>query len=654
VSQSRQLAAIMFTDIEGYTAIMQKDEHEAILLKDRHREIVQNEHEKNNGRIIQYYGDGTLSIFQSAVEAVQCALAMQQIFRRVPFVPVRMGIHVGDIMINDGSVFGDGVNLASRIESLGVAGCVLISDKVNDELHNHPNVRTLSMGTYQFKNIDRLVEVFALDDKDLIKPLANSLKGKTEEKNTPHIPLMQEKSIAILPFVNMSNDPEQEYFSDGIAEEILNSLSHLIDLKVAGRTSSFQFKGKNIDLRTMGQKLGVKSVLEGSVRKHNNRLRVTVQLINVEDGFHLWSERYDREIDDIFAIQDEIALSVTEKLKITLLDKDRANITSTPAENKEAYDLYLKGRFYWNKRGAGLKKGLECFLQAAALDPEFSLAHAGIADTYALFAFYSIMPPHQVIPKAREAAEKAIQLNPARVEPYTVLAYITTFYDWDWVEAQKQFEKALAINPFYAPGHYWYSNYLSWVNKDYDNSIWEGCKAIELDPLISHSHNSLATVYLCFGKFEEARMISQNAIEIEPNSFISYSCLGMALYGLGKYDEAIEASKLSVTYSGRHQYPLLELSWLYSKGDNIAEAEKILDELILRSKTEFISGISLSVAAYASKKYDMSLEYLEQAFNERTSFLVLIDVYDFFSFIRTDQLFQPFLKRMNFPEKNMV
>ena len=652
--QSRQLAAIMFTDIEGYTSIMQKDEHNALILKDRHREIVQTEHEKHNGRIIQYYGDGTLSIFQSAVEAVQCALVMQQIFRKLPLVPVRMGIHVGDIMINDGSIFGDGVNLASRIESLGVPGSVLISDKVNDELHNHPNFKTVSMGTYQFKNIERLVEVFALDHEALVKPVANSLEGKTQEKKTPHIPVMREKSIAILPFVNMSNDPEQEYFSDGIAEEILNSLSHLNDLKVAGRTSSFQFKGKNVDLRTVGQKLGVNSVLEGSVRKQNNRLRITVQLINVEDGFHLWSERFDREIDDIFAIQDEIALSVTEKLKITLLDTEKANITTTPTENKEAYDLYLKGRFYWNKRGAGLKKGLEYFLQAAALDPEFSLAHAGIADTYALFAFYSILPPHQVVPKAREAAEKAIQLNPARVEPYTVLAYITTFYDWDWTEANKQFEKAIAINASYAPAHYWYSNFLSWVNKDYENSTREGFKAIELDPLISHYHNSLATVYLCFGKFEEARNSSQTAIDIDPSSFISYSCLSMALYGLGKYDEAIEASKLSVTYSARHQYPLLELSWLYSKGDNIAEAEKILDELILRSKTEFISGISLSVAAYASKKYDMSLEYLEQAFNERTSFLVLINVYEFFSFIKTDPRFQPFLKRMNFPEKNTV
>ena len=652
--QSRQLAAIMFTDIEGYTAIMQQNEQDAIILKDRHREILKTEHEKFNGRIIQYYGDGTLSIFHSAVQAVQCALAMQQTFCKLPLVPVRMGLHIGDIIINDDNVFGDGVNLASRIESLGVAGSVLISDKINDELHNHPNLKTTSMGIYQFKNIDRLVEVFALDHEGLVKPIPNSLKGKTEEKKTTNARPLQEKSIAILPFINMSNDPEQEYFSDGIAEEILNSLSHLKDIKVAGRTSSFQFKGKNIDLRKVGQKLGVKSVLEGSVRKQNNRLRVTVQLINVEDGFHLWSERYDREMDDIFAIQDEIALSVTEKLKVTLLDSEKAIITTSHTDNKEAYDLYLKGRFYWNKRGAGLKKGLECFLQSAEIDPEFSLAHAGIADTYALFAFYSIMPPHVVVPKARHAAQTAIELNPTRAEPYTMLAYITTFYDWNWAEAKIQFERAIAINASYAPAHYWYSNYLSWVKKDYDHSTQEGNKAIELDPLISHSHSSLSTVYLCFGKYEEALNSSQTAIDIDPHSFISYSCLSMALYGLGKYDEAIEASKLSVTFSGRHQYPLLELSWLYYKGDNIDEAQNILDELILRSKTEFISGLSLSVAAYASKNYDMSFEFLEQAFKERASFLVLIDAYPFFSFIKNDPRFQPFLKRMNFPEKNAV
>jgi TolB-like protein/class 3 adenylate cyclase len=306
--QTRQLAAILFTDIEGYTTAMQQNEEKALILKDRHREVVESEHKHFNGKVIQYYGDGTLSIFTSAVQAVKCAVAMQRLFCKSPVVPVRMGLHSGDIIINDDNVFGDGVNIASRIESLGLAGSVLISDKVNDEIRNHPELKTLSMGTYQLKNVEREIEVFALDDEALVKPLSYSLKGKTQErKPTSATSPASKKSVAVLPFVNMSNDPEQEYFSDGIAEEILNSLAHLNDLKVAGRTSSFQFKGKSVDLRRLGHRLGVQTVLEGSVRKQHNRLRVTVQLINVEDGFHLWSEKYDREMDDNFDIKEEIA-----------------------------------------------------------------------------------------------------------------------------------------------------------------------------------------------------------------------------------------------------------------------------------------------------------------------------------------------------------
>jgi TolB-like protein len=641
----------MFTDIEGYTAIMQQNEQKAILLKDRHRLILENEHKKFNGRIIQYYGDGTLSIFPSAVNAVRCALTMQQLFCELPQVPVRMGLHTGDIVINDGDVVGDGVNLASRIESLGVTGSVLISDKVNDELQNHPEIKTISMGTYQFKNIQREVEVFALDHEGLVKPIPDSLKGKTEERKAPSISsCMPEHSVAVLPFVNMSNDPEQEYFSDGISEEILNSLSHLKNLKVAGRTSSFQFKGKNLDLRVLGQKLGVNNVLEGSVRKYKNRLRVTAQLVNVEDGFHLWSEKYDREMDDIFAIQDEIALSITEKLKIILLDTEKEIITQTTTANKGAYDLYLKGRFYWNRRGRGLKKALEYFLQAAELDPDFALAHAGIADTYALFAFYSLSPPHEVVPKARQAAERAIHLNPVRVEPYSVLAYLTAYYDWNWTESKKQFEKAIAINPDYAPVHYWYSNYLSFVEQDYFHSADEAFKAIGLEPLISHSHFTLASTYVCFRKFEEARKTSQTAIELDANYFLPYSSLSMALFELGEHAEAIEVINLGVNISGRHQYALMQLSWLYYRSDNIPAAQKILDELIMRSKTEYVSGLSLSVAAYASKNYDLAFEFLEHAFEEKASLLISIDVYPFFSFIKTDPRFQPFLERMNFPE----
>jgi tetratricopeptide (TPR) repeat protein len=369
----------------------------------------------------------------------------------------------------------------------------------------------------------------------------------------------------------------------------------------------------------------------------------------VEDGFHLWSEKYDREMDDVFAIQDEVALSVTEKLKITLLDNERLITLKPPTENKEAYDLYLKGRFYWNRRGPGLKKGLECFKQAVTLDPEFSYAYAGIADTLALFAFYSILPPHEVVPKARAAAEKAIQLNPARVEPYSVLAFLTTFYDWDWASAKLKFETAIMINNGYAPAHYWYSNFLSWIGKDFSHATDEALKAIELEPLVSHSHNTLATVYICEGKFDEAINASQTAIELDANSFISYSCLSAGLSGLGQYEEAIEAVKTALNISARHQYSLIELSWLYYKVDQLSEAQKILDELLLRSKTEFISALSIAVAAYWSKNEDKAFEFLEKAFEERASFLLGIGVYPFFSFIKTNSRFQPFLKRMNFP-----
>jgi TolB-like protein/Tfp pilus assembly protein PilF len=640
----------MFTDIEGYTAMMQRDEEAAIRLRDRHRGVLETEHGKFHGTVVQYYGDGTLSIFPSAVQAVECAITMQQAFNESPEVPVRMGLHIGDIMIKDGSVFGDGVNLASRIESLGVAGCVLISDKVNDELRNHPSLKTRSVGTFQFKNIERQVEVFALDHIALVKPERHSLNGKTSEKKTQNSPETgSPKSIAVLPFVNMSNDPEQEYFSDGIAEEILNSLSHLTDLKVAGRTSSFQFKGKNFDLRELGRILGVNTVLEGSVRKQRNHLRITVQLVNVADGFHMWGEKYDCELDDIFVIQDEVALSVTLNLKIRLLEGEKANITRQPTVSKEAYDLYLKGRFYWNRRGSSLRQALEYFLQAVALDPEFSLAHAALADTYALFGFYSLMPPHEVIPKARLAAEEAIRLNAGRVAPYSVLAYIATFYDWNWHDAKQQFEKAISINPDYAASHYWYANYLCWSEMDYAHAIKEAQTAVELEPLNSHAHNTLASAYVCSGRYEEACHASQTAVELDANSFLSHCGLCMALHGLGKLEDALDAIRNAVRVSGRHQYALLMSAWLHAVGGEVLVAGSILDELMLRSETEYISGLSVAVAAYYSGDQHLAFRSMDRAFEERASLLTAISGYPFLEFIRTEARFRPFLERMAYP-----
>ena len=645
---TRQLAAIMFTDIMGYTALMQDDEALALKLRFKLKAKLGEEISAHHGRILELRGDGALCSFASTIEAVRAALALQLNMQNDPIVPLRIGIHVGDVIFDDDNIYGDGVNIASRLESLALAGSILISGKAYDDIKNQKDIQAVSLGMYALKNVKQQVEVFAISNAGIKIPRTGSLNGKGKKVIGK---VGVEKSIAVLPFVNLSSDPDQEYFSDGISEEIINSLTHLKDLKVAGRTSAFHFRNKNVNLRLIGQKLKVGAVLEGSVRKQRGSLRITVRLTNVEDGFLLWSERYDRQLNDIFAIQDDIALVITEKLKITLLENEKAIITKNRTEHTQAYDLYLKGRFYLNKRGAFIKKGLEYFQQAAEIDPGFALAYSGMANTYCILAFYGSIPPNTAIPKVREYAEKAIQSDASNVEAFTALAFISTFYDWNWTEARKRFDRVFEVNPNYAPAHYWHSYYLSFVERDFDAAIIEARAAAEtLEPLESISHHVLAVTLINAGRYEEALLSARMAIELDANSFPGFRALGVSLAGLNRYDEAVEALKTCVNFSMRHTWPLGELSWVYSLSENVAECQKIMDELIVRSKTEFISGLFLSGAAYFSKNYDKAIELLHLAFEQRDCALPCIKVYPPCSYIRNDPRFEPFLKRLKFPE----
>ena len=292
----RQLAAIMFTDMVGYTALMQQDEKIAKQLRDIHRLALEEETQNRDGQILQYYGDGSLSIYKSSIVAVDCAIAIQN--RIKDKVNLRIGLHVGDIVKDeDGSIYGNGVNVASRIESMAISGAVLVSGKLHDDIKNHSNFSTKLLGMFDLKNVDQPVDIYAITNSPLNVPANQDMKGKGHPK---------QRSIAVLPFTNMSADPENEYFSDGITEEILNALVKVEELKVTARTSSFVFKGKEIDIREIGKTLNVEHVLEGSVRKAGNKVRITAQLISTVDGYHLWSEKFDRNLEDIFAIQDEI------------------------------------------------------------------------------------------------------------------------------------------------------------------------------------------------------------------------------------------------------------------------------------------------------------------------------------------------------------
>ena len=302
----RQLAAVMFTDIVGYTALMQGDEEVATNVRTRHREVFQQQHNLHQGEIIQYYGDGTLSVFKSAIEAAKCAVEIQMLLQEGDPVPLRIGLHLGDIVFDNTEVYGDGVNLASRIESLGTAGSVLLSEKINDELKNHTTISTTSLGHFELKNIARPVEVFAISNEGIKVPQPLELMGKQKSVS---------KTIAVLPFVNLSASKDNEYFSDGITEEIINALAKIKSLKVTSRTSSFFFKNKKIPIKQIGEKLGVSTILEGSIRLSGNTIRITAQLIQAEEDFHFWSENWDRKLENIFEIQDEISLIIADKLR---------------------------------------------------------------------------------------------------------------------------------------------------------------------------------------------------------------------------------------------------------------------------------------------------------------------------------------------------
>lgn len=654
--QHRQLAAIMFTDIEGYTAIMQQDEEKAIILLNRHREIIESEHKQYNGTIIQYYGDGTLSIFQSAVEAVECALVMQLAFRQSPEVPVRVGIHLGDIIIEDKNIFGDGVNVASRIESLGVPGSVLLSDKLNDELKNHPKLKTISLGTYQLKNVERGVKVFALVHEGLVKPELHSLTGKAEEINVPsersklgvkHIP---EKSVAVLPFINMSNDPEQDYFSEGIAEEILNILSNLKELKVAGRASSFQFNGKDADLREIGEKLGVSKVLEGSIRKHGNRLRVTAQLINTEDGFHLWSEKYDRELDDIFVIQDEIALAISEKLKITFSDKDGAKITRTNTENTEAYELYLKGRFYINRRGDAILMGQKYFEQAIQQDREFALAHAGLADANLMAAFYGIQAPVKAMKIAKQAAEEALSLNASLCEPYCSLGSYYTF-EWNWAEAEENFLKSLYLNPQYAQGHLWYGlNYLAWAKGDFDAAEKHGQMAIRQEPLSAISNAVYGAILYAAGKFEEALVVCKKGLELDAYSFLCRMYEGNAYMAMQQYENARNVFEKTMKISNRHPFAQNALIIIYYLLGEMEKAQNLMEDMRKRHAKSYTTNTFIGLAAAYLDSMDEAFKYLEVAYQEHEPALLTLKHEHWVpEKLKVDPRFQNLIGRIGFP-----
>jgi len=456
------------------------------------------------------------------------------------------------------------------------------------------------------------------------------------------------QSIAVLPFANLSGDRDFEYFSDGIAEEVINALTQLPGLRVAARTSSFAFRGPAIELSEVGAKLKVATVLEGSVRKAGNRLRISVQLVKVADGYHLWSEQYDREMPDVFAIQDEIARAIATRLQVAL-GGDEAPLVTPATGNLDAYHLYLKGRYYLAQRSLALKKALECFHQAIALDPNYALAYAGFADGCTILAEYGFAPPNEVRPKARAAVEKALSLAPDLAEVHCAAGALSFICDWDWDRASRDLRRAVELNPRSVAARQWLSYYLVFVEGRFEEGIAQARRAVDLDPLAPLLVMQLGMTLMGAGRYEEAEAKLLRAGALAPTMFLPTIHLGLLYNHLGRSDEAIAPLEVAVTASGRHPWTLAALAVCYGSLGKLADVEAISDELNARARREFVQSVPLAIVAASRGHVDAAFELLERACTEHDGILVYSKRYPFLRLLQTDPRIERIHRCVGFP-----
>jgi TolB-like protein/Flp pilus assembly protein TadD len=454
-------------------------------------------------------------------------------------------------------------------------------------------------------------------------------------------------SLAVLPFVNASNDPNMEYLSDGITESIMNSLSHLPQLKVMARNTVFRYKGAGIDPREAGHSLGVRTVMMGVVQQLGEHLVINAELVDVENGTRIWSE-YHKRFSEIFSLQDELAWEISDKLRLSLSGEQEQRLTKRFTENREAYEFYLKGRYAWGRRAIeDLKKGVEYFRQAIAEDPNYSLAHAGIADCLVLLGLFGADDPREIMPRAKASVIKAIELDETLGEVYASLGQIKLIYDWDWPAAEADFQQAVRLSPPYPTAHQWYGEYLASMGL-FDQGLAELKKARDLDPLSLIINTNLGLNFYWARHYDLAIEQLERALDLEPNFFRAHLHLGMCYERKRMYGEAIAELEKARSIS-ENSWTLAGLGHCHGSFGATAEAEKFLDQLLELSRRQFVSCATIAVVyAGFSDRVDQTMEWLEKAYEERSGLLIWLKVWPIFDHLRSDARFVRLLRRIGF------
>jgi adenylate cyclase len=558
----RRLAAILAADVVGYSRQMGADEAGTLAALKRHRETIFNPAvAAHNGRIVKLIGDGAIVEFGSVVDAVNCALSVQRsgaplpgAAARQPTIVLRIGINLGDVIIENDDIYGEGVNIAARLEPLAEPGGICVSSIVHESIGNRIDVRFQDGGDVSVKNIDRPVRVWKWHLAATTLSAAHSNTAKPEPNSAT-------ASIAILPFTNMSGDPEQEYFSDGITEDIITDLSKIAGLTVIARNSTFTYKGRSVDVRAVGRELGVLSVLEGSIRRAGQRVRITAQLVDAATGGHLWAERYDRDLTDIFEVQDDVTHRIVDALKVTLSPAEKARLADVKASNIAAYDCVLRGREFMlgkDKTRETFEQAIKFFKKAVELDPNYSQAYACLGFGH-MFNYQNRWSddPDSSLPIAKQYARQAIEQDPNEPLARCVSA-LAASYERDLDLAKSEIEIAISLNPNLALAHNIRGTILNFSGQPLE-AIPEIELAMRLDPALSPQFlHFLGLANLLAGKYETAAALLKQRIIQVPGTDFTRAILASALGHLGDVEEARrvwrELKEINPKYSFREHY----------------------------------------------------------------------------------------------------
>ena len=682
----RRIAAIVAADMVGFSRLVEVDETGTLERQKRHfAELIDPALTQHNGNIIKTTGDGLIAEFPSVVDAVRCSVHIQKemvaLEEDIPDglkIRYRIGINLGDVIFDDGDVFGDGVNVAARLEGLAEPGGVVVSGTAHDMLKANVDVGYEDLGEQQVKNIATPVRVYRVvpEGQSTVtgrpSPATPRQPGKKPSVIfagalvallavigavlwssgwlTPHDDTgSDQRRIAVLPFANISGDPDNAYFSDGLTEEMISRLSRIGELGVIARTSAMRYKDTDKGIDQIGRELSVGTVLEGSVRKAGDRVRITAQLIDVASQEHLWSADYDRDLEDVFAIQSEISEAVTQALKLALVSTRAPSSPTKGADNIEAYTLYLKGQYMalnnWTKDAH--EQSISFYEQALAIDPDYAPAYAGLAHVLNKGTLIRAVQPSEAHPKAKEMAERALALDPNLADAWYALAYAEIDGYWDWEAGEQALKRALEIDPNHALALSYYAHrLLGAVYLRHDEAIATMERVVALDPLSLAAQNRLLMVLRNAGKYDRAIEQGHKTIETWPNSFWPYYGLSTAYSAKGKHDEAIQQALVGVKVAKQSSIAVGNLANIYARAGRREEALPLVAELEQRAKTTPAAVAALAFAYSGVGEVARMMDALERLYERRSPYMVFLRVAISFAPYRSDPRFVALMKRV--------